>query len=310
MPQGFGAGDTRPTTVPQTSASDGDDQCPQHAEPASEPLSSQSRGCAVDNWRRDMDDMTMQLHKSMTRGFCVKRCGQNGYRYAGVQYSFECRCSNSFGLYGSGEGCTRECSAKNGLSCGGGWRNEVFATGAVPASAWPSCGPGSRGVVSGGKCYYVGEDRLNFFDAQRACVKMGGNLATVSSATEQADIKAYLGQSKFHIWIGLTDVAKEGAFVFMDGTPATYINGDLGYDNSRIYDDFVGTQWTWVKGTSGEAVDGKMKTVTSVSCQHPPPSLLLRAADLTVTDTDWAATAGATSSSTPKLTTTQQSTSV
>ncbi|XP_046581662.1 cell surface hyaluronidase-like [Haliotis rubra] len=41
--QGFGAGETRPTTVPLTSASDGDDQCPQHAEPAPEPLTSQSR---------------------------------------------------------------------------------------------------------------------------------------------------------------------------------------------------------------------------------------------------------------------------
>ncbi|XP_067656207.1 inactive cell surface hyaluronidase CEMIP2-like [Haliotis asinina] len=245
--KGIGAGETRPTTVKLTSDR-GEDHCPPRAEPAPEPQSSQSRGCAVDNWRRDMNDMTIQLQKSLTRGFCVQRCGQNGYRYAGLQYSFECRCSNSFGLYGSGEGCTKECSAKNGISCGGGWRNEVFATGAVAPSAWPSCGPGSRGIVYGGRCYYVGQDRLNFMYAQRACVKMGGNLATVSSEAQHTEIKAYLGQSPFHIWIGLTDIAKEGAFVFMDGTPATYVN-DLKPDDKRIYDDFVvmdvGADYKW-----------------------------------------------------------------
>ncbi|XP_071099719.1 cell surface hyaluronidase CEMIP2-like [Haliotis cracherodii] len=236
--QGFGAGETRPTTILTSSTSE-DPYCPPQAEPEPVPLLGQSRGCAVDTWRRDMGDMTIRLYRSMTRGFCVQRCGQNGYRYAGLQNSNECWCSDSFGLYGSGEGCTKECSAKTGRSCGGGWRNEVFTTSADRSTTLTSCGPGSRGVVIDGSCYYFGDDRLNFVDAQRACVRMGGDLASISSAAVQSEIKAYLGQSESNIWIGLTDVAKEGEFVFMDGTPATYINGDLKYDAAIPYDDFV-----------------------------------------------------------------------
>ncbi|XP_048242407.1 cell surface hyaluronidase-like [Haliotis rufescens] len=236
--QGLGAGETRPATVALSTAR-GEDHCPPLSQPAPAPLPSQSRGCAVDTRRRDMGDMTIGLHRSMTRGFCVQRCGQNGYRYAGLQNSNECWCSDSFGLYGSGEGCTKECSAKTGRFCGGGWRNEVFTTSADDNTALTSCGPGSRGMVWGGKCYYFGDERLNFINAQRACVRMNGDLATISSAAEQTLFRGYLGQSESDIWIGLTDVAKEGEFVFMDGTPATYINGDLKHDAVRHYDDFV-----------------------------------------------------------------------
>jgi hypothetical protein len=66
--------------------------------------------------------------------------------------------------------------------------------------------------------------------AQATAVALGGNLATVNDQAEHDWINAqwhnWQGVDR-DLWIGLTDEAQEGLFVWVDGTPVTYTNWDL-----------------------------------------------------------------------------------
>jgi len=49
------------------------------------------------------------------------------YRYAGYQLGSYCFCGNDgYDMYGPGTGCTSLCPFDNTMTCGGGWRNEVY----------------------------------------------------------------------------------------------------------------------------------------------------------------------------------------
>ena len=50
-----------------------------------------------------------------------------GYKYSGLQYGFECWCTNSgYDKYGKGSGCTKPCPGNAYQRCGGSWRNSVY----------------------------------------------------------------------------------------------------------------------------------------------------------------------------------------
>lgn len=53
-----------------------------------------------------------------------------GYQYAGTQYSSECWCGNSYGLYGvkPTNECNMPCAGNEGEMCGGANRNSVYTT--------------------------------------------------------------------------------------------------------------------------------------------------------------------------------------
>jgi hypothetical protein len=68
-----------------------------------------------------------------------------------------------------------------------------------------------------GHCYVSFDDeQLTFADAQLACVTLGGHLASITSAPEQA-LVASVQNTAQNPWIGLTDALVEGSFGWITG---------------------------------------------------------------------------------------------
>ncbi|PAA64531.1 hypothetical protein BOX15_Mlig005509g2, partial [Macrostomum lignano] len=88
-------------------------------------------GCFVDAASRDLP-----LHRKFTDGAdrfsCWQFCYQRGYKYFGLQAGSQCFCGNQFGRHGragSDSECGTACHRDASKTCGGSWRNEIFATG-------------------------------------------------------------------------------------------------------------------------------------------------------------------------------------
>ncbi|XP_072046571.1 uncharacterized protein [Amphiura filiformis] len=75
----------------------------------------------------------------------------------------------------------------------------------------------------GDSCYYIGHARRSTYaDAQNYCESKDGNLVSIISQEEQDFLDGCTGNdpdtSNFGFWLGLNDLANEGAFVFEDGS--------------------------------------------------------------------------------------------
>ena len=62
---------------------------------------------------------------------------------------------------------------------------------------------------------------------------LGGNLVTINDAAENAWVYATFGGLNRPLWIGLTDQASEGTFVWISGEPFTYSNWSAGEPNNN-----------------------------------------------------------------------------
>eukprot|EP00965_Chrysotila_dentata_P122772 4057735-Pleurochrysis_carterae.AAC.1 len=70
---------------------------------------------------------------------------------------------------------------------------------------------------------------LSWFDAKAGCEAIGLQLATVSSAEQQAELSTYTGRS---IWIGLNELDQYGVFKWVGtGQSPTYTNWGSGSPN-------------------------------------------------------------------------------
>ena len=73
----------------------------------------------------------------------------------------------------------------------------------------------------GDSCYIPFNGPVTFPIANQTCVNLGGYLATVSDADENAFVH---GQITVDSWIGYTDIDIEGTFRWVTGEPTTYTN--------------------------------------------------------------------------------------
>jgi hypothetical protein len=89
-------------------------------------------------------------------------------------------------------------------------------------------------VAFGGHYYKVLYENIGWETARRKCRSMGGDLAVVNSREEDLFLA---GISRSHVWIGASDARKEGAWVWVDGTPLDYANWDFREPNNRIDPD-------------------------------------------------------------------------
>jgi hypothetical protein len=73
---------------------------------------------------RDLDGF-MFTNDRMTTEICVTVCGEQGFDYAGTQYSSYCFCGNSYGASGEATNCTSPCAGNPSQICGGSYANSV-----------------------------------------------------------------------------------------------------------------------------------------------------------------------------------------
>ena len=64
-------------------------------------------------------------------GTCMDECRRKGYKYAGLQYSSECRCGKEIKkeLIAPASDCYFPCLNDVTRKCGGPWRNSIYKTG-------------------------------------------------------------------------------------------------------------------------------------------------------------------------------------
>ncbi len=87
--------------------------------------------------------------------------------------------------------------------------------------------------------------------SKKFCEKLGGHLATISSAEENAALYKFITEAGYSdAYFGFTDEAKEGTFVWVTGEPVTYTNWHSGEPNNESYgEDYAMFYWKFTDGT-------------------------------------------------------------
>ena len=97
-----------------------------------------------------------------------------------------------------------------------------------------NCGDGRPGLD--GTCYRVETVARNVSAQRTNCTAWGGTLMSIGGVSEQVQAEILMRASTvLTAWIGLTDSASEGTFLWPDGTPFTYArwNTDSGEPNNN-----------------------------------------------------------------------------
>ncbi|XP_078611256.1 uncharacterized protein LOC144881813 [Branchiostoma floridae x Branchiostoma japonicum] len=121
-------------------------------------------GCFGDGYDRALSGPVWRP-SGLTVQACLKRCRNSRYKYAGVEYAYECFCGNdeNFGKHGEKplSDCNDPCSGDNGQYCGGGWRIEVYES---------SMGrPCAAQTLNGSRHYVYSPDFPGLYPDSKSC---------------------------------------------------------------------------------------------------------------------------------------------
>ena len=86
--------------------------------------------------------------------------------------------------------------------------------------------PESFSYIFGG-CYQLSLASYTWFDAASYCQNQGASLVTVTSLAQNRWVYEYyrtLGQTGNSIWLGGTDISKEGTFQWIDGSDTSHFH--------------------------------------------------------------------------------------
>jgi hypothetical protein len=129
-------------------------------------------------------------------------------------------------------------------------------------------------TMHGHYCYRVftaGSSYINWFDAQKQCVDVTSNLASIHDVSEQEHVANLIasGESQNHIWIGLNrTVPHANTWIWTDGTATDYFLWDEYYTGVQQPDDYL-------LDCGGEAcviIFGAASTWGDVSCTCEYPA--------------------------------------
>jgi len=121
--------------------------------------------------------------------------------------------ASSFGL-----GTTTLSASATDLAGNTGTGSTSFTVVVTPPDVGPIVNPAN------GHRYYLLAP-ATWADAESDAVALGGHLVTVVDADENAWVwETFAPSSSGSVWIGLSDAAQEGTFVWTSGEPATYLN--------------------------------------------------------------------------------------
>ena len=153
---------------------------------------------------------------------------------------------------------------------------------ALPLQATVVTGPLTN--FNNGHAYYL-LSPTNWNSAEAEAISLGGHLATVNDALENAwivgNFGGFGGVSRM-LWIGLNDVAQEGQFVWISGDSATYRNWASGEPNNGAgfypYEDHVVVRGPndALPGSWNDAIDTLAHSaVVEIGPPPPPPTIIL-----------------------------------
>ncbi|XP_076827690.1 tetranectin [Brachyhypopomus gauderio] len=84
-----------------------------------------------------------------------------------------------------------------------------------------------KGIKVPGKCFLADAVKKNFHAASEDCMAKGGTLSTPLSGEENDQLYAYVRQTighEEHIWLGISDMVKEGDWVDKTGSSIRFKN--------------------------------------------------------------------------------------
>jgi len=94
-----------------------------------------------------------------------------------------------------------------------------------------------------GSDYYFTTNTAGTWTAGEAeALGMGGHLVTINDAAEEAALRAAFGGQE-QLWIGFTDQASEGSFVWISGEAVTYTHWNAGEPNNLGDEDYTLLNW-------------------------------------------------------------------
>ncbi|XP_078120261.1 lactose-binding lectin l-2-like [Sander vitreus] len=86
-----------------------------------------------------------------------------------------------------------------------------------------------------GRCYKYVATLLTWADAELHCVSEGGNLVSIHSLEEEDFIKSLIknfDHAQAWTWIGLSDIHKEGSWMWSDGSRVDFVYWNTGEPNN------------------------------------------------------------------------------
>jgi hypothetical protein len=88
-------------------------------------------------------------------------------------------------------------------------------------------------------------------NAEGNAVSLGGHLVTINDVAEEGWLRSTFGQTT-RFWIGFTDTATEGTWVWSSGESVSYVNWDSGEPNNAtppaIGEDYAVLNWNSSNG--------------------------------------------------------------
>jgi antitoxin component YwqK of YwqJK toxin-antitoxin module len=129
--------------------------------------------------------------------------------------------------------------------------------------ALPAADPPADATAVGDKKVKFYPEVLSWKEAKAKCEELGGRLAVVTSREQNDKLTQLVKDAgKAEAWLGLTDEAREGVWVWVDGSAASYTNWNAGQPNNKNNSEHYALLWA--------AQQGKWADQPNRSTQHQP----------------------------------------
>ncbi|XP_076084967.1 uncharacterized protein LOC143055698 isoform X1 [Mytilus galloprovincialis] len=171
-------------------------------------------GCYRDDSSRILSKAKLQ-DNGMTVYKCQHFCGKKGFKFAGVEYGYQCFCGNVLRKYRKRKesDCKTPCSGNKRQTCGGPWRISVYT---VCPLGWKSYGS---------SCYFFSQTTATWNDAKRKCITKNSMLAEVVSYGERDYLRKQASKYAKNFWLGGTDSKHEGIWIWATSQSKFNVNG-------------------------------------------------------------------------------------
>ena len=126
--------------------------------------------------------------------------------------------------------------------------SKMAAALALTAAALASTAQAAPLLTYNGSDYYLTTNTAGTWTAGEAeAVSLGGHLVTINDAAEETALRNAFGRQQ-NFWIGFTDQAVEGTFVWISGEAVTYTHWNGGEPNNLGNEDYTLLNWNPTDG--------------------------------------------------------------